>query len=96
MFLYSPDLSTGITNSVPYDVDLKQSNIVGVGRVTDGFDNLGFVPGFHVRGGLNFEYGRARGSVVGIEGGFVAEWYNKEVQLLKLIIRARLPALTQA
>lgn len=67
----------------PNDPTLNPQNIQGAGRVTDGLDQLGFIPGFHVRGGLSFESGRARSSVFGIEGGFVSEVYTRQVPLLK-------------
>lgn len=67
----------------PNDPTLNPANIQGAGRVTDGLDQLGIIPGFHVRGGLSFESGRVRSSVFGIEGGFVSEIYAHRIPLLK-------------
>jgi hypothetical protein len=81
--LYTDDPLENITYSRRYEPSLAQSQILGVGRLTDGMNELGFVPGFHFRGGLAFESGRVRSSVFGLEGGFVTEFYSQPVELLK-------------
>ncbi len=72
--------------SMPFDPDDQSQigKIEGVGRVTDGFDKLRFIPGAHVRGGLSFEFGRLSHSVVGIEVGFVSEVYSQRIELMSV------------
>jgi hypothetical protein len=41
------------------------------------------VPGFHLRGGLSFEYGRYRDAVTGVEVGFLMEAYTKRMAIFK-------------
>jgi hypothetical protein len=71
-------------NSVPYNPpDTRRDNIVGVGSVADGFNQLKFVPGVHVRAGLGFESGKYNYSVFGLEVGILTEIYANGVQLMK-------------
>ncbi len=39
-------------------------------------------PGVHVRGGVNFEYGRYREDVTGVEVGFVLEAFSKKMAII--------------
>ena len=71
--------------SLPYSPSTMDPNrIRGVGGLGDGFDQLSVVPGAHIKGGLSFEFGRFRNSVIGIEVGFVCEVYSKSIQLLQV------------
>jgi hypothetical protein len=47
-----------------------------------GISETRFVPGFHLRGGLSFEYGRYRDAVTGMEAGFLIEGYTKRMLIL--------------
>ncbi|RYU78356.1 hypothetical protein [Hymenobacter persicinus] len=42
--------------------------------------------GAHLRGALNFEYGRYKDAVAGVETGFLLEAYPKELPILKTVL----------
>jgi hypothetical protein len=48
-----------------------------------GIGGTQLVPGFHLRGGLSFEYGRYRDAVAGVEVGFLLEAYTKRLIILR-------------
>lgn len=70
--------------SVAYDPDRynEQSKIQGVGPFTDGFDQLKFRLGAHLKAALSFEFGRFNNSVLGIEAGFLAEAYPQKIVIM--------------
>jgi hypothetical protein len=47
-----------------------------------GISHTKLVPGFHLRGGLSFEYGRYRDAVTGMEVGFLVEGFTKRIIIL--------------
>jgi len=56
--------------------------ILDHGPLFSGIGQTRFVPGFHLRGGFSFEYGRYRDAVTGIETGFLLEAYTKRLYVL--------------
>jgi len=56
--------------------------ILDRGPLFSGIGETKIVPGFHVRGGLSFEYGRYRDAVTGLEVGFLVEAYTKRLLIL--------------
>jgi hypothetical protein len=83
---------TGVVNTATdeivdeqYDpeVHLEQDAILDRGPLFSGIGGTQVVPGFHLRGGLSFEYGRYRDAVTGLEVGFLLEAYTKRIIILK-------------
>ena len=70
--------------SVPYNPDMNQGFIFGPGSVFDGWDNLQYEFGMHVRPALNFEISRSRTSSSGIEAGFLFERFSNDIDLMHL------------
>ena len=56
--------------------------ILDRGPLFSGIGETKVVPGFHLRGGLSFEYGRYRDAVTGMEVGFLVEGYTKRLLIL--------------
>ncbi len=56
--------------------------ILDHGPLFSGIGQTQVVPGFHLRGGLSFEYGRYRDAVTGLEVGFLVEGYTKRLLIL--------------
>ncbi len=56
--------------------------ILDRGPLFSGISETKVVPGFHLRGGLSFEYGRYRDAVTGMEVGFLIEGYTKRLLIL--------------
>ncbi|MBD2767033.1 hypothetical protein IC235_03885 [Hymenobacter sp. BT664] len=56
--------------------------ILDRGPLFSGIGETKIVPGFHIRGGLSFEYGRYREAVTGMEVGFLVEAYTKRLLIL--------------
>ncbi|WP_152559955.1 hypothetical protein [Hymenobacter sp. IS2118] len=56
--------------------------ILDRGPLFSGIGETQVVPGFHLRGGLSFEYGRYRDAVTGMEVGFLVEGYTKRLLIL--------------
>ena len=64
---------------------IKHTNsdaIIDRGPLFSGIGQTKLVPGFHLRGGLSFEYGRYRDAVTGVEVGFLVEAYTKRLYIL--------------
>jgi len=61
---------------------LDSRAILDRGPLFSGIGQTQVVPGFHVRGGLSFEYGRYRDAVTGLEVGFLVEAYAKRLLIL--------------
>jgi hypothetical protein len=83
-YVYYDSLNlNGTTISVPYTTSLRDDYILGPGNFLDGINQLGFHPGLHFKGGLNFEFGRFNNSVVGLEVGFMIErFFSKSLVLM--------------
>ena len=63
----------------------KHNNMAAIldrGPLFSGIGQTKVVPGFHLRGGLSFEYGRYRDAVAGLEVGFLVEAYTKRLLIL--------------
>jgi len=82
---------TGIANLPTDDIVNEQFDptkhfvtdaIVDRGPLFSGIGQTKVVPGFHLRGGLSFEYGRYRDAVTGVEVGFLVEAYTKRLLIL--------------
>jgi hypothetical protein len=56
--------------------------ILDHGPLFSGIGETKVVPGFHLRGGLSFEYGRYRDAVTGLEVGFLVEGFTKRMVIL--------------
>lgn len=56
--------------------------IVGKGPFTSGFDQSKIIPGINIKTSLSIEFAQNRGSVTGIEGGFLFETYTSKINML--------------
>ncbi|MBD2722879.1 MULTISPECIES: hypothetical protein [Hymenobacter] len=56
--------------------------ILDHGPLFSGIGETKVVPGFHLRGGLSFEYGRYRDAVTGLEAGVLIEGFTKRMVIL--------------
>ena len=56
--------------------------ILDHGPLFSGIGQTKVIPGFHLRGGLSFEYGRYRDAVTGLEAGFMVEAFTKRMVIL--------------
>ncbi|SDK66935.1 hypothetical protein SAMN05421823_103237 [Catalinimonas alkaloidigena] len=68
--------------SVPYSTSQDPTKTWGAGRFLEGFDQLKFNVGAHVKAGLSFEFGKLNNSVMGMEVGGLLEAYSKEVLII--------------
>jgi hypothetical protein len=83
--LYSPTNDVETAQSVPYDPAIHRNstdNIYGTGNFFDGFDKIKTVLGAHLKLALNFEFGPIKSNVVGVQAGFVAEKFSKEMPIM--------------
>lgn len=70
---------------VPYDPALVQSRdvfIVGGGSMFRGFDRLRVEPGLNAKAALSIELDAFQTSSIGIEAGFLAEGYRREIVII--------------
>ncbi|SFQ20907.1 hypothetical protein [Hymenobacter arizonensis] len=58
------------------------NSILDRGPLFSGIGQTRVVPGFHLRGGLSFEYGRYRDAVTGLEVGVLVEGFTKRMLIL--------------
>jgi hypothetical protein len=58
------------------------NSILDRGPLFSGIGQTRVVPGFHLRGGVSFEYGRYRDAVTGMEVGVLLEGYTKRLLIL--------------
>ena len=56
--------------------------ILDRGPLFSGIGQTKVVPGFHLRAGVSFEYGRYRDAVTGLEAGLLVEGYTKRLLIL--------------
>lgn len=61
----------------------NQQAILDRAPLFSGIGGTQVVPGFHLRGGLSFEYGRYRDAVTGVEVGFLMEAFAKRMVIFK-------------
>jgi hypothetical protein len=59
-----------------------QEEILGSAGFFKGFDEMGNYTGFHVKTSLNFEYGKFKNSVAGVEIGALFELMPKKIMLI--------------
>ncbi|MCZ2222408.1 MAG: hypothetical protein LC122_02090 [Chitinophagales bacterium] len=82
------DPLTGQTKTIKYtddkDLFLDQTRIIGSAGLLKGFGFTKFIPGFHLRTALRFDYGRYNELVSAIEAGVNAEYYTKEIEQMAL------------
>lgn len=64
-------------------IHTDQNAILDRAPLFSGIGGTQVVPGFHLRGGLSFEYGRYRDAVTGVEVGFLMEAYAKRMVIFK-------------
>lgn len=83
-FVSGPNLSSDDIVSEPFSLAKHTSpdNILDHGPLFSGLSQTQVVPGFHLRGGLSFEYGRYRDAVAGLEAGFILEGFTKRIVIL--------------
>ncbi|MBO2010461.1 hypothetical protein [Hymenobacter negativus] len=83
--------ATGVPNLATDEIVNEQYNprihtfpdaILDHGPLFSGIGQTQVVPGFHLRGGLSFEYGRYRDAVTGLEVGFLVEGFTKRMVIL--------------
>jgi len=65
-------------NTDPYD------GAIGAGSFFSGFGQMKIVPGLHLKTALSFELSAFRENVTGVEIGFIAEAYSREIQLMTI------------
>ncbi len=61
---------------------LNQGVIEGSAGFSKGLSEIKFVPGFHFKSALHFDFSANRKNVLGVETGFNIEYYTQAVQLL--------------
>ena len=73
-----------VLRTEPYDPEKHKSfeKIQGNPGFYTGFAHMKINPGAHLKTGLSFEYGRYREDVTGVEVGFLAEAYPKELLII--------------
>jgi hypothetical protein len=80
--------TTGGREEIKYNnndsVFLDPTIILGKGGLTKGLGEMQFVPGFHARTALRFDYGRYNEVLSALEIGLNAEYYTKSVPILLL------------
>ena len=78
------NLSTDVIVNEQYDPrkHTYPDAILDHGPLFSGISETQVVPGFHLRGGLSFEYGRYRNAVTGLEAGFLVEGFTKRMVIL--------------
>jgi hypothetical protein len=80
--------STGKREEIKYtnndSLFLDPTIILGKGGITKGFNEIKFVPGFHVRTALRFDYGRYNEVLSALEVGLNAEYYTQAMPILLL------------
>ena len=63
---------------------LDPTIILGKGGLFKGINEIEYVPGFHARTALRFDYGRYNEVLSAIEVGLKAEYYTKKMPVLLL------------
>jgi hypothetical protein len=79
--------SDGYTIKEPFDPDKHLqggniNNIVGSGNFLQGVFESAIVPGLNVKAGVAFEFGTFRSNVVGLEVGFQADLFTRQIILM--------------
>ena len=78
------NVSTDEIVNEQYDpqVHVDSRAILDRGPLFSGIGETRVIPGFHLRGGLSFEYGRYRDAVTGLEAGFLVEGFTKRMLII--------------
>jgi len=74
-------------NAIKYDDGTKedflnQYLIQGGAGFAKGLGEMKYIPGFHIKSALHFDFSASRKSVIGVEAGFNAEYYTGEVKIM--------------
>ena len=86
--LYPSDNSnTYVIRSIKYgpetaDKFLDWFSIYGGAGFTYGFDGIKFIPGFHLKSGLNFDWAQNEDAIKALEVGIMFDAYYKEVPIM--------------
>ncbi len=75
----------GYTIKVPYDHTNPQHRyeyIVGTGNILQGVGQSKIVPGMNTKLGLSFEFGTFKSNVVGVQVGFQADLFTREIMIM--------------
>lgn len=75
----------GATVKEPYDhtnPNHQPDQIIGTGNILQGVGRSSIVPGVNAKVGLSFEFGTFKSNVVGVEVGFQADWFTREIILI--------------
>jgi hypothetical protein len=82
------DPLNGQTKTIKYQDDstlfLDRTVIIGGAGFGKGFNQMKYIPGFHARTALRFDYGRYNELVSALELGINAEYYTKEIEQMAL------------
>jgi hypothetical protein len=81
--------STGLREQIKYspaneNLFLDPTIILGKGGLFKGFGEIEYVPGFHARAALRFDYGRYNEVLSALEVGLKAEYYTKKMPVVLL------------
>ncbi|MEN9598485.1 MAG: hypothetical protein RL596_796 [Bacteroidota bacterium] len=81
--------STGAREQIKYspaneNLFLDPTIILGKGGLFKGFSEMEYVPGFHARAALRFDYGRYNEVLSALEVGLKAEYYTKKMPVVLL------------
>lgn len=71
-----------ITDKVHYTPDVNDEIILGTGNLFQGIGESSVVPGVNLKTSLAFEFGAFKSNVVGLEVGFLAELYKRDIVLI--------------
>ena len=80
----TPNITTDEIVNEQFDprIHTYENAILDRGPLFNGISDTQPVAGFHLRGGLSFEYGRYRDAVTGLEAGFLVEGFAKRMVIL--------------
>ena len=73
--------------AIKYDGDnkedfLDQRMILGSAGFAKGIGEMKYIPGFHLKTAMHFDFSASRKSVIGVEAGVNAEYYTQDVQIM--------------
>lgn len=74
-------------NAIKYDGDnkedfLDQYVIQGSAGFSKGLGEMKYIPGFHVKSAIHFDFSANRKSVIGVEVGANAEYYTQDIEIM--------------
>lgn len=76
-------------NAIKYDESTKESflkreYIMGSAGFAKGLGEMKYIPGFHLKSAIHFDFSANRKSVIGVEAGVNGEYYTQDVQIMAL------------